>query len=102
MPDDVDDFIDHIDGLQETFEDMGSLLRLLKVEPGSSDDDLVAEVHEIGNQILEGQSARTASDQGHVVERKAGLKLGVLEESVEDYVRIEALLDADHDPDALA
>ena len=102
MPDDVDDLVDDIDGLQQTFQNVRPLLSLLQLEPGPSDDDIVAEFHEIGDHVLEGQRSRAALDKGDIVEREAGLKLGVLEQGVEHDVRVAALLYPDDDADTLA
>ena len=102
MPDDVDDLIDDIDGLQQTFQNVRPLLSLLQLEPGPSDDDIVAEFHEIGDHILEGQRSWTTLDQGDIVEREAGLELGVLEQGVEHNAGVAALLYPDDDADTLA
>ena len=66
-PDDSDDLVDNVDGLDETFEDMGSLLGFFQVELGPSDYNFVPEVHEHLYYILEAQCPWTALDECHIV-----------------------------------
>ncbi len=64
--------------------------------------DLVAEVHEIGDDLLEGKGARTSLDKRDVVDGEAGLERSVLEEGVEHDVGVGVLLQVEHYTDALA
>ena len=50
--DDPDDLIYHIEGLEQTFEDMGLLLRLVKVEPRSAENHLMTMLHKIFDEVL--------------------------------------------------
>ena len=81
---------------------MGALFRLVQFELRAADDHLVAEVHEILDDLLEGEGARTALHEGDVVEGEAGLERGVLEQGVQHDAGVHALLEADHHADALA
>ncbi len=101
MPDDVDNLIDDVNGLQQTFKDVGPLLSLFQLKLGSADDDIVAELHKVGDHVLEGQCPWTSLDKGDIVEREAGLKLGVLEQGVEHDVGVAALFYPDHNADTL-
>ena len=58
------------------------------------------EIHEHLQDVLEGEDLRPAADKGDVVDGEAGLQRGVLEQGVEHYVGVVALLDAEYDPDA--
>ena len=96
------DLVDDVDGAQETFEDMGALLGLVKVELRAAHHHLVAEVDEVGDYLLEGEGAGAASDQGDVIDGEAGLERRVLEKGVQHDVGIGVLLEIEHDADALA
>ena len=93
---------DHVDGLEEAFEDVCALQGLVKLEFRAPDDDLVAEVDEVCEHFLEAQRTGTALDQGDVVDGETALQRGILEEGVEHHVGIHAHLEADDDADALA
>ena len=81
---------------------MGALLGLVQFEAGAAHDDLVAEIHEVLEDFLQGQGARAPLHQGDVVEREAALERGVFEQGVQDHAGIHPLLEADDDADALA
>ncbi len=102
MPNDVDNLIDDVNSLQQTFKDVGPLLSLLQLKLGPADDDIVAELHKVGDHVLEGQCPWTSFDKGDIVERETGLKLGVLEQSVEHDIGVTALFYPDHNADTLA
>lgn len=86
----------------EAFQNVRPLLGLLQFELGPADDDIVAELDEVGDHFLKRQRPRAALDKGDIVEREAGLKLGVLEQGVEHDVGVAALLDPYDDADTLA
>ena len=69
--DDPDDFVDDIDRLDEAFEDMCSLLRLVQVELGPADNDFVPEIHEHFQDVLERQCPRTTLDKCDIVDGEA-------------------------------
>ena len=47
---------------------MGPGLGLLELELGAADDNLVAEIHEHGDHLLEGQRPRTAAHKRDIVD----------------------------------
>ena len=62
------DLVDYVDGLEQSFEDVGPGLGLLEFEPGAADDDLVAEIHEDGYHLLEGQRPGPPVHERHVID----------------------------------
>ena len=62
----------------------------------------MAEVHEVLNDFLQREGARTTLHEGDVVEREAGLKRGVLEQGVQHDAGIRPLLEPDDHADTLA
>ena len=81
---------------------MGALEGFVKLETGAAHHNLVPELHEVGDELLEGEGAGTALYQGDVVDCEAGLEGGVLEEGVEDHVGVGAHLEGDLYADTLA
>ena len=92
----MDNLVNNVHGLEETFQDVGALLGLVQLELGAADDDLVAEVHELADDLLQAEGAGTSLHQGHVVEGEAALQGAVLEQHVQDHTGVGALLEADH------
>ena len=99
--DDIDDLVDHIKSLEETFEDMGSLARLLEVELCPSHDNLMTMSDEVLDQLLKVEGTRSAVHEGDIVHREARLKRRILVKHVEHHIRIRILLEADHDTHSL-
>ena len=102
VADHVHDLVDDVHRLEEAFQDVGALLRLVQLELRAADHHLVAEVDEVAEDLLEGEGARAALHEGDVVEREAGLERGVLEQGVQHDAGVHALLEADHHADTLA
>ena len=109
----MDDLVDDVHRLEEAFQDVGALLRLVQFELRAADHHLVAEIDEVAEDLLEGKGARAALHEGDVVEREAGLQRGVLEQGVQHErgvleqgvqhdAGVHALLEADHHADTLA
>ena len=101
MTDNLDDLVDDVDGFQQAFQDVGTLLGLVQFKLGPAHHDLMAELDEIGNQVLQRKRLRTALHQGHVVDGKAGLESGIFEQGIQHHVRVAPLLDAEHHADTL-
>ena len=80
---------------------MSFLSSLLKIELRPSDDNLMPVLHEILDQLLEVQRARTTVHESHIVHREAGLKRRILVKHVQDDIGIRILLETDHDTDTL-
>ena len=99
---DTHDLVDDVYGLEEAFQDVGTLQGLVQLELGAAHDHFVAELHEIAYHLLQGEGAGTALDQGHVVDGETGLKGGVFEEHVEHHVGVGAHLQGYFDAYALA
>ena len=100
---DVGDYlVDDIDSLEQTFQDVGTLLGLVEIELRAAHHYLVTEIDEVRDDFLEGKGAGTALDQGDVVDGETRLQRSVLEEGVEHHVGVGALLDTEDDADTLA
>ena len=91
----MNDLVDDVHRLEQAFEDMGTLFRLVQFEFRPADDDLVAELHEILENLLQAERPGATLDEGYVVERETGLERGVLVEHVQQDVGIHALLETD-------
>ena len=102
VADHVDDLVDDVHRLEEAFQDVGALLRLVQLELRAADNHLVAEVDEVAEDLLEGEGARTSLDEGHVVEGETRLQRSVLEQGVQHDAGVHALLEADDHADTLA
>jgi uncharacterized FAD-dependent dehydrogenase len=62
---------EHIEGLEETFEDMRSLLSLVEVELCSAENNLMTMSHEVFDKLLEVKRTWTSVHESHVVYREA-------------------------------
>ena len=80
---------------------MGPLLSLVEVESCPAEDDLMTMPYEILDKVLEVKCTRTSVHQSDVVYREARLERSILEESVEDDIRVGILLQLYHDADTL-
>ena len=80
---------------------MSSLLRLLKIEPCPSEDNLMSVLYEVLDEVLEVERTRTSVHKGHIVHRETRLERRILVEHVEHHVRISVLLQTDYDTDTL-
>ncbi len=98
----ADDRVQHADRLEQAFEDVGALARLLEVELAAAADDLAAEVDVVLERCLEADGARLAVDQGQHVDGEGGLHRCVLVERVEHGAGLAAAAQLDDDAHALA
>ena len=90
-----------VDGNDQSFKEVGTLLCLLQLILGAADGHVVTMLHEILHAVLERQQARTAIDQRDGVDRETALQCCHLEELVEQYVGIGIALAVHHDAHAL-
>ena len=101
-PDQRDDGVDHVDGLEEALDDVGAVLGLLEAELRAAGEhlDLVGDVG--GQQLLQVERAGDPVDQRDHVHREGGLHRRVAVQVVEDDVGRRVLAELDHEPgDAL-
>src|SRR5882762_7213847 len=100
LADDLDDLVDVVDGDLQAFEDVLAVLRALELELGAADDDGVAMLDEVLEQLLQVHLLRRAVDQGEHDRAEGGLHLRVRVEPVQHHHRDGIPLQLDHDPDA--
>ena len=98
----LDDEVDDIQSLEQTFEDMSFLLGGIEVEAGPAEHDFVTVTYEIFDKVLEVEQLRAAIHEGDIVNREAGLELGVFEKGVEHHVCHGSHLQLDDDAHTLA
>ena len=102
VTDDMDNFVDVVAGNGQTFEDMGTVLRLLQQILGTVDDNIKAEVEIMLEALLEGEDLGLVVDQCQHIDREVLLHLGQLEELVEHDLRIDVLAHLDDNAHTLA
>ncbi len=97
-PDEGDDLVDDVDGLEQALDDVGPVLRLLEPElrPATDHVDLVIDVGLQG--LHQVQGARHAVDEGHRVHGEVRLQRRVLVQVVEDDEGGSVLLELDDQP----
>ena len=96
-----DDLVDDVDGTGQSFQDMGAFLSLPQVELGTADDDLMAVINEMLDELFQVQQIRTTLDQGHVIHVEGALQGRHLVELVQDDLGIGVALQFIDDADAL-
>ena len=99
-PDQRDDLVDPVDGLEQRGDDVQPLLRLAQPEPGAPDDDLDLVRHPVPDHLVQAQGARHAVDQRQHVGAERVLQLGVLVQVVQHDLGYRVPLQ--HDDQALA
>ncbi len=91
-PDEGDDLVDHVEGLQKAVDDVGPGLGLAQAELAPAGDDLDLVVDVGAQRLGEVQSAGNSVDQRNHVHPEAGLQGGVLEQVVEHHVGVGVAL----------
>ncbi len=84
-PDQRDDLVDGVQGLQEAAQDVRPLLGLAQPELRPADDDLDLVRHPVADERVQGERARHTVDQRQHVGAEVGLQIGVLVEVVVQY-----------------
>ena len=93
-----DDLVEHVERLDQAPEDVRPALRLREPEAGPALDDLDLVADPVGDELVDGQRAGHAVDQGQHVGAEVGLQLGVLEQVVEHHPRDRVALEHDDEP----
>ena len=99
--DDLDHLVDVVDGDLEALEDVLPGLRGIEVELGPPDDDLVAVLDVVLEQLLEVHHLRRALVERQHDHAEGGLHRGVLVELVQHHVGDRVALEVDDDPHAV-
>ena len=99
--DDLDHLVDVVDGDLEAFEDVLALLRRVEVELRPPDDDLVAVLDVVLEQLLQVHDLRRALVERQHDHAEGGLHRGVLVELVQHHARDRVALELDDDPHAV-
>ena len=97
-PDQRDDLVDPVDGLEQRGHDVQPLGGLAQPEPGAPDDDLDLVRHPVADHLVQAQRARYPVDQGQHVGAERVLQLGVLVEVVQNDLGYRVPLQHDHQP----
>ena len=100
--DDLDDLVNRGEGQREPAQEMRPLLGLLQVELRAPDDDRLAVVDEVPQQILERQDARLVVDDREEDDAEGRLHRRQRVELVQDDLGVLAALQLHHHPDAVA
>src|SRR5690606_2430462 len=95
-PDQRDDLVDGVQGLQQTTQDVRPLLGLAQPEARTADDDLDLVRHPVPDERVQGQRARHTVDQGQHVGAEVVLQVGVLVQVVQDDLGDRVPLQYDH------
>ena len=93
--------VDVVDGDDQSFEDVGTLLRLLQVVLGAADGYVVAVLDEVLDALLEVEQTGTTLDQCDIVDRERALQGCHLEQFVEQHIGIGVALAVDDDTHTL-
>ena len=99
-PDQRDHFVERVERLDQTAQDVGPLVGLAQPVGGASDDDVELMVDVMPDQLVEPQRAGNAVDDRQHVGAEAGLQLGVLVEVVQHHLGHRVALELDDDADA--
>ena len=97
-PDQRDDLVDPVDGLEQCGDDVQPLLSLAQPVPGAPDDDLDLVCHPVPDHLVQTQGARHAVDQRQHVGAERVLQLGVLVQVVEHHLGDGVPLQHDDQP----
>src|SRR5213596_215114 len=100
LADDLHDLVDVVDGDLQAFEDVLAVLRTLQLELGAANDDGMAMLDEVLEQLLQVHLLRSPVDQGEHDRPEGGLHLCMRVQSVQHHHRDRVPLQLDHDPDA--
>ena len=96
------DKVDNVQRLEQTFQYVGALFGLVKIEFGAAHNHLVAMTHEIVDEVLEREQTGFAVYQRDVVDREAGLYRSVLVQVAEHHVAGGTYLELDYNAHTLA
>ncbi|GBD11880.1 hypothetical protein HRbin23_01560 [bacterium HR23] len=101
LADDGDNLVQELEGDAQALQDVGTLSGLPQVVLGTAGNYLLAVLDVKGEEVLQAQETGLALHQGQHVEGEGGLEGGVLEEVVQDDLRLGLPLQFHHHPQAL-
>ena len=99
-PDQGDHFVQCVERLDQTAQDVGAFVGLAQPVGGAPDDDIELVRDVVADHLVEAQRARHPVDDRQHVGAEAGLQLGVLVEVVQHHLGHRVALDLDDDPQA--
>ena len=102
LADGLDDRVEVVEGDLEALEDVRPRLGLAEIELGPAPDDLAPVVEVVDQHAAQRQGLRLPVDQRQHVHVEGELHRGVLEQVVQDLVRVEVALDLDVDAHPVA
>ena len=86
--DDGNDTVNIIGGNLQAFQNMGTCFCLFQVKPAAAFNDFTLEFNVLVNQLPQVQRARLVIDQSQIVNGEGFLQLGIIEQLIEDNLRI--------------
>ena len=99
-PDQRDHFVERVERLDQTAQDVGALVGLAQPVGGAPHDDVELMVDVVPDQLVQPQRAGHAVDDRQHVGAEAGLQLGVLVEVVQHHLGHGVALELDDDAQA--
>ena len=94
--------VEVVEGDEQTFQDVGALLRFGQLVAGAAHHHLGAVLHEVLNQLLEVERHRASLHQADVVDAERALQLRVLKQVVEHHAGHGVAPQVVHDAHAVA
>ena len=91
-----------VEGNEQAFEYVGTLLGFSQLVPGAPNDDFGAVLHKVMNELLQVQRHRAALHQAHIINTKRTLQLRVLVKVVEHHAGHGVALEVVHNAHAVA
>ena len=93
--------VDVVHSNDQSFEDMGTLLRFLQVVLGTTDGHVMTVLHEVLHAFLQGKQTGTSLYQSNAVHGEGALQGRHLEQLVQNHVGVGILLHVDDDTHTL-
>ena len=100
--DDVYHLVNVVAGNDESLKDVGTLLGLLQVIARAADDHLMAVLHEIVDDVAQGEQTGSSLHQGNAVDTETRLQGGHLEEFVHHHAAVGITLHVHDDAHTFA
>ena len=100
--DDLDDFVDVVEGDEQPFDDMSPGQRLFQPETAPPLDHFQLVIDVVVHHLGQVESARHSVDQRHLIHREALFELSPLEQLVQHHLRVRIPLQLEHEASAVA
>ena len=101
-PDDLDNFVDVVEGDEQPFDNVGAGFGLREPEAAPPLDDFELMGYVVVDHLGDVQRSRDTVDQGYLVDREVLLELGVLEEQIQNDLGVRILPQLDHETSSVS